>query len=300
MISDKLIEYGLQLAQDISASAVLVFADVTGSLEDLVVASKRSSIPIIVAVRSGQEDLNSPGKIKFIPVPDFPRTRLGQIKIGLLISVARRILKRGDRVIVLTGIEHSQSIDTVMALDLDKESELVSAWEIGFSNAGVKPEIFERILTLSAEIALEGREGRQIGTIFVVGDSSAVLSNCKNLVLNPFFGYLAKQKNVMDLALEETIKEFATIDGAFVINGDGTIETAGARILASKVGDDFPKGLGTRHAAAAAITSITNSIAFAVSQSTGNISIFKSGSLIAEIGQSSMTQPVSYLQVPKP
>jgi DNA integrity scanning protein DisA with diadenylate cyclase activity len=183
-----------------------------------------------------------------------------------------------------------------MALDLDKESELVSAWEIGFWDQGIKPEVFERVLNLCTQIALEGREGRQVGTIFVVGDSSAVLNNSKNLVLNPFYGYSEMQRNVMDLALEETVKEFATIDGAFIVNGDGTIETAGARILATAVGNDFPKGLGTRHAAAAAITAITNSIAFAVSQSTGNISIFKSGNLIAEVGQSSITQPVSNVQ----
>ena len=299
MISNKLTRYGLQLAEEISARAVLVFADMTESFRDLRAIAEASSIPIIIAVRIGEEAPDSLTNVKFVPVPDFPRTRLGQIKIGLLVSLSRRLLQKGDRVVVLTGIERSQSIDTVMALDLDKESELVSAWEIGFTEEGIKPEVFERILNLSTQIAVEGREGRQVGTIFVVGDSSTVLCNSKNLVLNPFYGYSEMQRNVMDLSLEETIKEFATIDGAFIVNGDGTIETAGARILATKVGNDFPKGLGTRHAAAAAITGITNSIAFAISQSTGNISIFKSGNLIAEVGQSAITQPISSVQFTK-
>lgn len=296
MISDRLIQYGMQLAQDIAARAVLVFADVAGPLRELNTASASLSIPMIVAVRLGEIEPSAFANIRFISVPDFPRTRLGQIKVGLLISLSRGILRSGDRVVVLTGIERSRSIDTVMVLDLDKESELVSAWEMGFADEGIKPEVFERVLSLCTEIAIEGREGRQIGTIFVVGDSQTVLENSKNLILNPFYGYLEVQRNIMDLALEETVKEFATIDGAFIISGEGTIETAGARILASKVGDKFPKGLGTRHAAAAAITAITNSVAFAISQSTGNISIFKAGILIAEVGQSSMSQRASNVQ----
>jgi DNA integrity scanning protein DisA with diadenylate cyclase activity len=87
----------------------------------------------------------------------------------------------------------------------------------------------------------------------------------------------------MDVRLEETIKEFSTIDGAFVISGEGIIETAGTRLLATAIPPDFPKGLGTRHAAAAAITSITKALAISISQSTGSLSIFRAGHRIAEI-----------------
>ena len=89
----------------------------------------------------------------------------------------------------------------------------------------------------------------------------------------------------MDSKLEETVKEFAAIDGAFIIRGDGVILSAGARLMAAVDLPDLPKGLGTRHASAAGITKVTQAVALCVSQSTGNLTIFKDGRLVAEIAK---------------
>ena len=120
------------------------------------------------------------------------------------------------------------------------------------------PAVFERLLTLASELGLEGREGRPVGTLFVVGDSDRVLSQSHQLVINPFHGYPEAERNILDPRLEETIKEFSAIDGAFIIRGDGVILSAG-RYLApqSKLDEPLPQGLGTRHEAAAAITMTT-------------------------------------------
>jgi len=48
-------------------------------------------------------------------------------------------------------------------------------------------------------------------------------------------------------------------------------------------GDALPQGLGTRHAAAAAITQATNSLAFAISESTGRVTIFRGGKILTVI-----------------
>jgi DNA integrity scanning protein DisA with diadenylate cyclase activity len=148
----------------------------------------------------------------------------------------------------------------------------------------VTPTVFERLLTLASELGLEGREGRPVGTIFVVGDSDRVLAQSHQLVINPFHGYPETERNILDPRLEETVKEFSAIDGAFVIRGDGVLLSAG-RYLAphSKLEENLPQGLGTRHEAAAAITMTTSAIALCVSQSTGTISIFKQGRLITDI-----------------
>jgi DNA integrity scanning protein DisA with diadenylate cyclase activity len=89
------------------------------------------------------------------------------------------------------------------------------------------------------------------------------------------------------LELEETIKEFATIDGAFIVRGDGVVLAAGVQLQAkpSKL-LDLPAGLGTRHAAAAAITGSTSSVAFAISQSTRTVTVFKSGRILTQIQHS--------------
>ena len=123
-----------------------------------------------------------------------------------------------------------------------------------------------------------------MGTMFVVGDTDRVLPLTRQLVLNPFKGYPPSERNILDYSLEETIKELATLDGAFIIRGDGVVETCGAYIrTASQEEFELPRGLGTRHHAAAAITAITDSIAVTVSESTGSVTIFRAGRIVTEI-----------------
>ena len=149
--------------------------------------------------------------------------------------------------------------------------------------ADVTPAVFERTLTLATQLAGEGREGRPVGTIFVVGDSDRVLEQSRSLVLNPLHGYPESDRNILDPAIEETIKEFSAIDGAFIVRGSGAVVAAGIQLLPTASSPQLPKGLGTRHAAAGAITASTEAVAVVVSQSTGTISVFKSGQIVTAI-----------------
>ncbi|HVC97726.1 MAG TPA: diadenylate cyclase [Pirellulales bacterium] len=153
----------------------------------------------------------------------------------------------------------------------------------------MRPEVFERALTIATQLAVEGREGRPVGTIFVVGDAQRVMERSHNLVLNPFHGYPEADRSILDLRLEETIKEFAAIDGAFVVRGDGVLLTAGAQLISTTLVTTLPKGLGTRHAAGAAITVSTGAVAIVVSGSTGTVSVFKSGQMVIDIHKPSDT-----------
>jgi len=82
--------------------------------------------------------------------------------------------------------------------------------------------------------------------------------------------------------MAEIIKEFASIDGAFVVRGDGTIEAAGMMIQASSDRPiSLPPGLGTRHMAAATITAITSCIALVVSQSSRHVTLFRNGEMLS-------------------
>ncbi len=73
------------------------------------------------------------------------------------------------------------------------------------------------------------------------------------------------------------------MDGAFVVARDGTVEAACRIIDAPNTGLTLPKGLGTRHWAAAAITNVTNALAVVVSQSTGTVRLFQKGEIILRI-----------------
>jgi diadenylate cyclase len=143
----------------------------------------------------------------------------------------------------------------------------------------VKPEVLERVLALAGEIAVEGREGKPVGAIFVLGDTNSVTGYVRQLIINPFRGYSEAERSILDPSLAETIKEFAAIDGAFIITGDGIVLSAGSYLRPQPIDERqaLPGGFGARHVAAAGITACTNAIAIAVSESTGMVTLFKNG-----------------------
>jgi hypothetical protein len=287
-LSLRLLEHANALAQEIEAKAVVIYADALEGESDVREVLATVKLPTILFTRAREiSGLSQAGAPTWIRVEGVHTTRTGQARLALLICVARGVLRRGDRVVCLTGPDGSNRIDTAMVLDLGTEPELFTA--LGSLDLGgdFSAEVFERLLWIASRIAAEGREGRPLGTIFVLGDSSEVLAQSRQLVLNPLQGHPESGRNVLSQAFEETLKEFATIDGAFVVRGDGVVLAAGVQ-LQPKFGKplDLPAGLGTRHAAAAAITASTNAVAFAISQSTRTVTVFKSGNILTQIQHS--------------
>jgi diadenylate cyclase len=287
-LSLRLFEHANALAKEIDAKALVIYADALEAESDVLEVISTVSLPTILFSRAREAPaLSQANAPTWIRVEGVHTTRTGQARLALLICVARGVLQRGDRVVCLTGPDGSNRIDTAMVLDLGTEPELFAT--LGNLNLGgdFSAAVFERVLWITSRIASEGREGRPIGTIFVLGDSSEVLAQSRQLVLNPLQGHPEAGRNILSLELEETIKEFATIDGAFIVRGDGVVLAAGVQLQA-KPGKtlDLPAGLGTRHAAAAAITGSTGAVAFAISQSTRTVTVFKSGRILTQIQHS--------------
>jgi len=150
-------------------------------------------------------------------------------------------------------------------------------------NTDISSKCLESLLAIAQQIAREGREGRQIGTAFLLGDASHVLRHSRQLILNPLEGHKLESRNITNYDFRETIKELAQLDGVFVITGDGIAEAAARGITLDTSGITIPRGLGIRHSAVAAITQITHAIGIDVSQSGGNITIFKNGKIVKVI-----------------
>lgn len=283
-----MVRHAHAIAREVGARVVLLYADVVEDDKDLADLIQDVDFRVIlVSRRAGFRAPEGWGEMcSIVGVPDITMTRSGQIKVAMLVAAAESLIRMGDRIICLTGIDGSGTIDTIIVLDLGIELEMFAESTADPLPTDVTPAVFERLLTLASDLGLEGREGRPVGTVFVVGDSTRVLSQSHQLVINPFHGYPEAERNILDPRLEETIKEFSAIDGAFIIRGDGVILSAG-RYLASqsKLDEPLPQGLGTRHEAAAAITMTTSAIALCISQSTGTISIFKRGHLITDISK---------------
>lgn len=287
ILTRSLVRHAHAIAREVGARAVLLYADVVEEDGDLADLIQDVGFRVILVSRrtgfrppAGWDDLCA-----VVTVPDIPMTRAGQVKIATLVAAVEGLVKAGDRVVWLTGIQGSNALDTIFILDLGTEIEMFSAAAAEPLPADVRPAVFERILTLAGELGLEGREGRPVGALFVVGDHETVLAQSRQLVINPFHGYPEDQRNLLDPRMEETIKEFSALDGAFVIRGDGVILNA-ARYLIPHQDihfDPLPPGLGARHEAAAGITASTRAMALSVSQSTGTVSIFKGGRLVTDL-----------------
>ncbi len=150
----------------------------------------------------------------------------------------------------------------------------------------IATEVFYSVFNLAIDISREGREGRHVGTAFVVGDTAKVMDRSRQLVLNPFQGHGREKRMITDQETQDNVKEFAQLDGVFIITGDGVVESAGRYITVDTGIAKIQRGLGTRHQSVAAITYETRAIGIVVSQSGGVIRIFKDGKIAATVKQS--------------
>jgi diadenylate cyclase len=144
------------------------------------------------------------------------------------------------------------------------------------------PEIVESLIGLAVEIAREGREGRRIGTLFTIGDEEAVLAKSRSLILNPLEGHPEEARHIDNPNLRGTIKELAQLDGAFVVSTAGVFLAACRYLDAAAAKIELPLGLGSRHIAAAHISSATHAVGIVVSESSV-VRLFCHGRLIGEI-----------------
>jgi diadenylate cyclase len=278
-----ILRHAAEMAKSIKARAIVVYANV---FADSAVWSQfidgTGEVPVILASRRGEaEGLSELARV--IRVPGIRLTRIGQIKVAVLLGFSQGLFQRGDRLVCLSGLAGSEVVDTIVIVEVGEEFEMFAATGTTEVAEHVNPEVFERVLDLATTLGYEGREGRPMGTIFVIGDTEKVLDLSRQMVLNPFMGYSHEERNILDPALEATVKEFAAIDGAFVIRGDGQIEAAGVYLKPGVAGETLPRGLGTRHESAAGITATTDALAITVSESTGTVTVFRGGKILIEL-----------------
>lgn len=142
----------------------------------------------------------------------------------------------------------------------------------------VPVELMELVIQLAFQIAREGREGTPVGALLVLGDTEAVLRHSRPRIINPFQGHPEKGREIWTMDNWNTIKAYAQMDGATLIDEKGVARSAG-RYLSYTWDVYLSGGLGGRHIAAASITKMTSAIAVVVS-STSVIRVFKDGTEI--------------------
>ena len=206
-----------------------------------------------------------------------------RITLALIEAVANDHLRAGARVVVVHSGFEAETLDSLTVVRLGEHLERLTSRDLRALETSVPFETLKAVVDVAVEIGREGREGKAVGTLIVVGDVRNVLARSRPLGFDPFRGYRRKERNLRDPRVREAIKEIAQMDGAFVVARDGTVEAACRLIDAPNTGLTLPKGLGTRHWAAAAITNVTKALAVVVSQSTGTVRLFQKGEVILRI-----------------
>jgi DNA integrity scanning protein DisA with diadenylate cyclase activity len=221
-----------------------------------------------------------------VTVPPYDYSRVEKVKVALVAAMTAGVFKDGENVLCLTGRTGAKTPDTLVKLTIGRGFEEKASIDAMGLGAEFSSQVVEALVSLAMAIGHEGFEGHPIGTIFVLGDSIAVMEKSKQLTINPFGGISEAERNVLDPKIREALKNFSVLDGAFVIREDGVVLSAG-RYLQANADDsnELPLGLGARHAAAAAITVETKAIAISVSQSSGTVRVFKDGKIGLELAQ---------------
>jgi len=294
-INGAMIKHAREIAHEIEANAFLVYVDLIKSRKNMEALIKGGRCILAARVQDVIDDLNVMEGLKdrIIHVPYLNLTRLSQVKVAAILALSNRLIKIGDRLVCLCGSLKTGILDFLMVIEIGGEFEALLPKDLALPNQVEFSHVFDRLLTLSIELAGEGKEGKPLGTIFVLGDHEKVVELSSQMVFNPFANVPEGERNILDSRLKETIREFASIDGAFIIRDDGVVLAAGRHLKASTEDADLPQGLGAKHRAAAGITALTNALAIVISESTGDVRIFSRGKIFMEIEKAAREQATS-------
>ncbi len=287
-LTQTLIKHAIQLVEAVGSQALLLAMDRVENVPWDLFSTWKGKLLVITTEHSDDFEIKRENTHVF-DVLHATLSRMDRANLGLLLAASAGLLNEKTTVICVTGAD-GRRLDSITITKPESHLRAMFSEKNRRGVDVVRPAVMLRVLSLALEIASEGREAHPVGAMFVLGDSRNVLRQAQQLVLNPFHGYSRQLRNILDPSLSETIKEYAVIDGAFVIQGDGTVLSAGTYLTPKSASSNLPQGLGARHQTAAAITVHTMAMAITVSQSTGTVTVFRNGSIVVTLQRAAATR----------
>jgi diadenylate cyclase len=197
---------------------------------------------------------------------------------ALLEGVAMEYFAEGATIVAVYSGFEAGVIDSLSLIKLDEHLGRLTVRDLRQLKTKIPVETIKLVVDLAVEIGREGREGKPVGSLFVVGDHRKTMSYCHPMGFDPVKGYNKAERQLTDVKVREGVKEIAQMDGAFIVSADATVIASAQLISAPNVPElSLPKGMGARHWAAAEITKATSAIAIAISESNGTVRVFQNG-----------------------
>ena len=271
-----------RLAKATDADAVLLLLEQTPDITRL--KKKVNSTDLVVATHVkeiAQAMLASEIPVIQLDIPEASvQDRLTQ---AVLESVADEHLRPGSTVVAIYSSFDSDSIDTISVVKLTERLGKLTARDLKKLETKVPLDTLKIVVDLAVEMGREGREGKAVGTMFVVGDHRKVMEQSRPAGFDSVKGYSVDERNLFDVKVREGVKEIAQLDGMFVVSASGSVVSSARIIDTSPVELTMTTGLGSRHFAGAGISKNTKAIAVVVSQSSGTVRIFQNGEVVLRI-----------------
>ena len=284
--SRRVVQAALVLARSVGITKLLVRAELLDDRRTVDRLREEETIVWLTAGEEGDEKAQSRPGDATVLMPSATLARFDQVRLGLTLAVLRGAVEVEESVVCLTGLAGSKRLDNIAIVNAGRDIE----WLRNRKEVPISPDqtsrSFVRLLEIATRLAAEGREGKPIGTIFVMGDPAELEKYTRALILNPCKGHRIQERSIHNPALFETLRELSAVDGAFIVDRRGVVRRAGVYLSASlrkKV--KVERGLGARHAAAAALTGRTRSVAFVISESSGNVTVYADGAAILKLEQ---------------
>ncbi len=272
----------VQMAKAAEADALLVLVDRPTDWEQL---KKKAGKQNLIVVADAEEQIVGAAEHEIttvlIHMPESPvYERLTQ---AFLEAVADELLTSGATVIAAYSGFEIGKIDSISFIRLPEHLGRLTVRDLQRIETKVPLDTLKQVVDLAVEIGREGREGKPVGTMFVVGDHRKVLEQSHPAGYDPVKGYKRDDRDLADKRVREGVKEVAQLDGAFIVNADGTIEASCRLIDTAPVEITMTRGLGARHWAGAAISKNTKAIAVVVSESNGTVRIYQDGETVLRV-----------------
>jgi DNA integrity scanning protein DisA with diadenylate cyclase activity len=274
-IRDNVVASAIELAKTIDAGSIIIISPEAHAIRKQI----HLDIPVIIArILGGRGD----GEDVFVDIMSKLPKNIG--KSSLFLKVSRiELMSEAVEVAYIKGkipnkisigIVSIGDINSIVVMDI---ADIPLINKIAELAAGIDYTVLKAVLNLAIDIGREGREGKKVGTAFVIGDTEKVLNMSHQIILNPYEGHKKKDRDVKDEKSWETVKEFAQLDGMFIVDDAGFVIASGRYLDVNAKNVELPPGLGGRHLAAAAISKCTKAVAITVSESSGVVSVYKGG-----------------------
>ncbi len=215
-------------------------------------------------------------------MPDLPVYE--RLTEALLDAVAEEHLPPGASVVAAYSGFENGVIDSLSLIRLGEHLGRLTVRDLKQLGTKVPTETLKLVVDLAVSIGREGREGKPVGSLFVVGDHRKVQELSKPMGFDAMKGYTAAERSLEDAKVREGVKELAQMDGAFIVSSKGAVVAASQHIAPPPAeGISLSKGLGARHWTAAQVSRATSAVAIAVSASSGTVRVFHDGEVVLRI-----------------